>query len=46
MKKAKIKQSASDRALRIFFYIFIGFFAVISLQRFPLPVRRVSADTL
>ncbi len=43
-KKQTIKQSRSDRALRIFFYIFIGFFAVICLYPLLLAVGTSFSD--
>ena len=43
-KNTKIKQSTSDKALRIFFYIFIGFFAVICLYPLLLAVGTSFSD--
>lgn len=43
-KNQKIKQSRSDRALRTFFYIFIGFFAVICLYPLLLAVGTSFSD--
>lgn len=43
-KKQTIKQSRSDRALRIFFYIFIGVFAVICLYPLLLAVGTSFSD--
>ena len=43
-KNTKIKQSTSDKALRIFFYIFFGFFAVICLYPLLLAVGTSFSD--
>lgn len=43
-KKQTIKQSRSDRTLRTFFYIFIGFFAVICLYPLLLAVGTSFSD--